>query len=143
MSWVKPNFLWMMYRSGWGAKEGQEVTLALRLRRQFFDALLAQAVPSLMGPRSVCHRGGLVACGGPVERAVAVGSRPSPVRGQAGAACHPARVAGRGSGGVRAAGAGRGHRPVRVRRGAPVAAVVGLVCYPKSGPGGMRVSEPL
>jgi len=46
MSWVKPNFLWMMYRSGWGTKEGQEVTLALRLRRMFFDSLLTQAVPS-------------------------------------------------------------------------------------------------
>ena len=28
MSWIKPNFLWMMFRSGWGTKEGQEVTLA-------------------------------------------------------------------------------------------------------------------
>lgn len=46
MSWVKPNFLWMMYRSGWGTKENQEVTLALRLRRPFFDSLLAAAVPS-------------------------------------------------------------------------------------------------
>jgi hypothetical protein len=46
MSWVKPNFLWMMYRSGWGTKEDQEVTLALRLRREFFESLLAQAVPS-------------------------------------------------------------------------------------------------
>ena len=46
MSWVKLNFLWMMYRSGWGTKEGQEVTLALRLRRAFFDSLLSQAVPS-------------------------------------------------------------------------------------------------
>jgi hypothetical protein len=46
MSWIKPNFLWMMYRSGWGTKEGQEVTLALRLRRVFFDSLLAQAVAS-------------------------------------------------------------------------------------------------
>ena len=46
MSWVKPNFLWMMYRSGWGTKEGQEVTLALRLRLAFFDSLLAEAVPS-------------------------------------------------------------------------------------------------
>jgi hypothetical protein len=27
MSWIKPNFLWMMFRSGWGTKEGQEVTL--------------------------------------------------------------------------------------------------------------------
>lgn len=46
MSWVKPNFLWMMYRCGWGTKPDQEVTLALRLRREFFDSLLAQAVPS-------------------------------------------------------------------------------------------------
>ena len=46
MSWIKPNFLWMMYRSGWGSKEGQEGVLGLRLRRAFFDALLAAAVPS-------------------------------------------------------------------------------------------------
>jgi hypothetical protein len=46
MSWVKPNFLWMMYRSGWGTKENQEVTLGLRVRRAFFDSLLAEAVPS-------------------------------------------------------------------------------------------------
>jgi len=46
MSWVKPNFLWMMYRSGWGTKSDQEVTLALRLRREFFDSILAEAVPS-------------------------------------------------------------------------------------------------
>ncbi len=46
MSWVKPNFLWMMYRSEWGAKENQEVTLGLRLRRAFFESLLGQAVPS-------------------------------------------------------------------------------------------------
>ena len=46
MSWIKTNFLWMMYRSGWGMKAGQEVTLAIRLRRTFFDSLLAQAVES-------------------------------------------------------------------------------------------------
>ena len=46
MSWVKPNFLWMMYRCGWGTKENQEVTLGLRIRRAFFDTLLADAVPS-------------------------------------------------------------------------------------------------
>lgn len=46
MSWIKPNFLWMMYRSGWGAKQGQEVVLAVRLRRDFFDGLLVQAIPS-------------------------------------------------------------------------------------------------
>ena len=46
MSWIKPNFLWMMYRSGWGCKPGQEVILAVRLHRQFFDKVLQQAVPS-------------------------------------------------------------------------------------------------
>jgi hypothetical protein len=50
MSWVKPNFLWMMYRSGWGTKPNQEVTLAIRLRRLFFDHILAQAVPSAYDP---------------------------------------------------------------------------------------------
>ena len=40
MSWIKPNFLWLMYRSGWGTKDGQEVTLALRIRRAFFDSLV-------------------------------------------------------------------------------------------------------
>ena len=49
MSWIKPNFLWMMYRNGWGAKENQEITLAIRLKRTFFDAALAQAVPSSFG----------------------------------------------------------------------------------------------
>jgi hypothetical protein len=47
MSWIKPNFLWMMYRSGWGTKPGQEVTLVIRIRRSFFDSLLAQAVESI------------------------------------------------------------------------------------------------
>jgi hypothetical protein len=46
MSWIKPNFLWMMYRSGWGTKEGQEVILAVSLERAAFDQILAQAVHS-------------------------------------------------------------------------------------------------
>lgn len=46
MSWIKPNFLWMMYRSGWGSKEGQQVTLAIRLRRAAFEKALSLAVHS-------------------------------------------------------------------------------------------------
>jgi hypothetical protein len=46
MSWIKPNFLWMMYRCGWASKPGQEVVLAVRLQRSGFDSLLAQAVHS-------------------------------------------------------------------------------------------------
>ncbi len=46
MSWIKPNFLWMMFRAGWATKEGQERILAVRLKRDFFDELLRDAVPS-------------------------------------------------------------------------------------------------
>jgi hypothetical protein len=50
MTWIKPNFLWMMYRSGWGTKEGQEVILAIRIQRSAFDTILAQAVHSTYIP---------------------------------------------------------------------------------------------
>lgn len=56
MSWIKTNFLWMMYRSGWGAKEGQEVTLAVWLRRSAFDAILARAVSSHFAPPYVSEQ---------------------------------------------------------------------------------------
>jgi hypothetical protein len=46
MSWIKPNFLWMMYRSAWATKEGQEVILAIRLCREGFDEILSRAVQS-------------------------------------------------------------------------------------------------
>jgi hypothetical protein len=46
MSWIKPGFLWMMYRSGWGTKSGQQVVLAVRLPREFFDHLLATSTLS-------------------------------------------------------------------------------------------------
>ena len=49
MSWIKPNFLWMMYRAGWAQKEGQERILAVRLPRSFFDELLSAVVPSTFG----------------------------------------------------------------------------------------------
>jgi Domain of unknown function (DUF4291) len=37
MTWIKPSFLWMMYRSGWATKPGQEHVLAIRLRRDGFE----------------------------------------------------------------------------------------------------------
>jgi len=46
MSWIKPNFLWMMYRSGWAQKADQERILAVRLSRRLFDDLLHSAVSS-------------------------------------------------------------------------------------------------
>jgi Domain of unknown function (DUF4291) len=56
MSWIKPNFLWMMYRSQWGQAEGQEVVLAIRLKRNFFDSLLGQAVSSSFDPTAFASR---------------------------------------------------------------------------------------
>lgn len=46
MTWIKPNFLWMMYRNGWGTKEGQEVVLAIHLKRDAFENYLKNAVYS-------------------------------------------------------------------------------------------------
>ena len=44
MSWVKTNFLWMMYRSGWGVKSGQERVLAVWVKREGFDKILSLAL---------------------------------------------------------------------------------------------------
>lgn len=55
MSWIKPNFLWMMYRSDWARSVGQEIVLGLRLRRSFFDTILEQAVPSSFAPQLYEH----------------------------------------------------------------------------------------
>jgi hypothetical protein len=46
MTWIKPNFLWMMFRSGWATKPDQTAVLAIRMLRSGFDALLAEAVRS-------------------------------------------------------------------------------------------------
>eukprot|EP01112_Ceratiomyxa_fruticulosa_P005841 TRINITY_DN1667_c0_g2_i15.p1 TRINITY_DN1667_c0_g2~~TRINITY_DN1667_c0_g2_i15.p1 ORF type:complete len:171 (+),score=39.01 TRINITY_DN1667_c0_g2_i15:425-937(+) len=46
MTWIKTNFLWMMFRSGWGEKQSQECTLGLWIKREAFDRYLAHAVHS-------------------------------------------------------------------------------------------------
>ena len=46
MTWIKPLFLWMMYRSGWGTKKDQERILAVDIYRVFFEELLSKAVLS-------------------------------------------------------------------------------------------------
>jgi hypothetical protein len=50
MSWIKPNFLWMMYRAGWAAKENQERILAIEIGLDKFRQLVAQAVYSSFQP---------------------------------------------------------------------------------------------
>lgn len=44
MTWIKPSFSWIMNRSGWATKKNQELVLAIRLHRQYFDELLEQSV---------------------------------------------------------------------------------------------------
>ena len=46
MTWIKPSFLWMMYRCGWGAKENQEHILAIDMKREAFDFIVQNAVIS-------------------------------------------------------------------------------------------------
>lgn len=43
MTWIKPSFLWMMYRCGWAAKEGQTTVLAVEISRDGFDWALRNA----------------------------------------------------------------------------------------------------
>ena len=43
MSWIKTNFLWMMYRSGWASKHRQERILAIRISRDGFEEILRSA----------------------------------------------------------------------------------------------------
>jgi len=50
MTWIKPNFLWMMYRCGWASKPGQEVVLAIRIKRIAFDEILSMSVHSIYKP---------------------------------------------------------------------------------------------
>ncbi len=50
MSWIKPNFLWMMYRCGWGQKTNQERVLAIYLRRKDWEDILQRAVFSSFQP---------------------------------------------------------------------------------------------
>ena len=51
MTWIKPSFLWMMYRAGWGYKDaGQSRILAIDITREGFDWALAHSCPSRPNP---------------------------------------------------------------------------------------------
>jgi hypothetical protein len=47
MTWIKPSFMWMMYRAGWGFKDdGQRRILAIDITHEGFDWALAHSCPS-------------------------------------------------------------------------------------------------
>ncbi|MFD7900891.1 DUF4291 domain-containing protein [Kitasatospora sp. NPDC059747] len=50
MTWIKPSFLWMMYRCGWGTKAGQETVLAVEITREGFEWALRNACLSHYAP---------------------------------------------------------------------------------------------
>ena len=54
MTWIKPSFLWLMERSNWGQKTGQEKILAVRITRTGFDEALSLGV--LTHPDSAVYR---------------------------------------------------------------------------------------
>ncbi|WP_165986042.1 DUF4291 domain-containing protein [Streptomyces sp. YIM 98790] len=43
MTWIKPSFLWMMYRCGWAAKQDQETVLGIEITRDGFEWALRHA----------------------------------------------------------------------------------------------------
>ena len=44
MTWIKPSFLWLMHRSNWGQKKGQEQTLAVHISRSGWDKALSSGI---------------------------------------------------------------------------------------------------
>lgn len=61
MTWIKPSFLWMMYRCGWGTKPGQATVLAVEITREGFEwalrnACLSSYVRGLHSDRSTWQR---------------------------------------------------------------------------------------
>ncbi|MGW5231875.1 DUF4291 domain-containing protein [Streptomyces nodosus] len=61
MTWIKPSFLWMMYRCGWGTKAGQETVLGIEISRDGFEwalrhACLSSHVRGLHSDRSTWQR---------------------------------------------------------------------------------------
>lgn len=44
MTWIKPSLPWMMHRSNWAKKPGQERVLAIRITRAGWEHALEQAV---------------------------------------------------------------------------------------------------
>lgn len=55
MTWIKPSFLWLMHRSNWARKPGQERVLAVRITREGWEEALSQAVLTTADPAAVAQ----------------------------------------------------------------------------------------
>ena len=56
MTWIKPSFLWMMYRCGWAGKEDQERVLAVEISRDGLTWALEHACLSHFDPEHHASR---------------------------------------------------------------------------------------
>ena len=50
MTWIKPSFFWLMHRSNWAMKSGQERALAIRITRAGWEEALSLAVLTSFAP---------------------------------------------------------------------------------------------
>jgi hypothetical protein len=50
MTWIKPSFGWMLYRSGYATKHNQERILKIKLSHDGFQAILSQGIPTTFEP---------------------------------------------------------------------------------------------
>ncbi|GHG02469.1 DUF4291 domain-containing protein [Streptomyces zaomyceticus] len=55
MTWIKPSFMWLMHRSNWARKPGQERVLAVRMTREGWEEALSQAVLTTADPAAVAR----------------------------------------------------------------------------------------
>ncbi|WP_040709102.1 DUF4291 domain-containing protein [Nocardiopsis potens] len=55
MTWIKPSFLWLMHRSNWAGKSGQERILAVRITREGWEEALSRAVLTTEAPEAVAR----------------------------------------------------------------------------------------
>ncbi|GJF29702.1 hypothetical protein KNE206_24020 [Kitasatospora sp. NE20-6] len=44
--WIEPSFRWLMHRTNWARRTGQERVLAVRITREGWERALAEAVPA-------------------------------------------------------------------------------------------------
>ncbi len=44
MTWIKPSYLWLMERSGWGTKSNQTVILGIKIKRSAWETALGMGI---------------------------------------------------------------------------------------------------
>lgn len=55
MTWIKPSLSWLMHRSNWARKPGQERILAVRMTRTGWEEALSRAVLTTSDPAAVAQ----------------------------------------------------------------------------------------